>query len=73
MKKRTQDLIAEVPWGCSQVGITIGIDLGDEPGIRQHRRFRLFCLKRMKVVSALLRQRKPITEHWGRLRSELIT
>jgi hypothetical protein len=29
MKKHTQDLIAEVPRGCSQVGITIGIDLGD--------------------------------------------
>src|ERR1700749_2210969 len=29
MKKHTQDLIAEAPRGCSQVGITIGIDLGD--------------------------------------------
>jgi hypothetical protein len=28
MKKHTQDL-AEAPRGCSQVGITIGIDLGD--------------------------------------------
>jgi transposase len=29
MKKHTQDLIAEVPRGCSKVGMTIGIDLGD--------------------------------------------
>jgi transposase len=29
MKKHTQDLIAEVPRDSSQVGITIGIDLGD--------------------------------------------
>src|ERR1700743_3326081 len=29
MKRHTQDLIAEVPRGCSQAGITIGIDLGD--------------------------------------------
>ena len=29
MKRHTQDLIAEVPRGCSKVGITIGIDLGD--------------------------------------------
>jgi transposase len=29
MKRHAQDLIAEVPRGCSKVGITIGIDLGD--------------------------------------------
>ena len=29
MKKHTHDLIAEVPRSCSQVGITIGIDIGD--------------------------------------------
>ena len=29
MKRHTQDLIAEVPGGCSKVGTTIGIDLGD--------------------------------------------
>jgi transposase len=29
MKKHTQELIAEVPRGCFQVGMTIGIDLGD--------------------------------------------
>jgi hypothetical protein len=28
MKKHTQDLIAKLPRGCSQVGITIGMDLG---------------------------------------------
>jgi transposase len=29
MKRHTQDLIAEVPRGCSKVGITIGNDFGD--------------------------------------------
>jgi len=28
MKKHTQELVAEVPRGCFQVGMTIGIDLG---------------------------------------------